>query len=209
MSNGFCAVAAVCFGVAVTAGCSGRPAPVLPPKIDASAAGAAAVKTYDANDDGTLDAAELEKCPGILGAMNRYDADGDGKVAASEIADRIRQWEAEAVGNMSYSCAVTLDDEPLVGATVEIIPEEFLGPNVKPASGVTNVAGFASLAIAKEDLPADQQRLRGVQPGVYKVRITHPTKPIPARYNTDTTLGQEIAHDMPDLSTIRFDLKNK
>ena len=62
---------------------------------------------------------------------------------------------------------------------------------MKPASGVSRIDG-AILKIDPDLLPADQRTLRGVQPGLYKVRITHKSVTIPPRYNTATNLGQEI-----------------
>jgi hypothetical protein len=86
---------------------------------------------------------------------------------------------------------VTLDGRPLEEAEVKLDPEPFLGDAVKPASGVTRSDG-AILKIDPALLPEEDRYLRGVQPGLYKVRITHPSQKIPPRYNTATTLGQEI-----------------
>jgi hypothetical protein len=73
-------------------------------------------------------------------------------------------------------------------------PEKFLGSGVKPASGVTDRDGSAALKAEGQDLP-------GVQFGFYRVRISKKDgqgrETLPARYNTQTTLGCEIAPDDP------------
>lgn len=163
-----------------------------PPRIDPAQAGSAAIEQYDADGDGELSREELGKVPGILGVMGQYDLDGNSKVSAEEISSRLRQWEDSNIGIMSAGCRVTLDGAGLEGAVVKLIPEEFLGEYVKPASGTTKAGGGAALSIDPDDLPSDQQMVRGVQRGIYKIEVTHPSKSIPPQYNLQTTLGQEI-----------------
>jgi hypothetical protein len=169
-------------------GCGGL-STVKPPNVNADQAATAAIKAYDENGDGRLSADELKKLPAI--SLATADKDRDGQVSAAEIADRIRLWSEGETGIMSFYCTVTLDGGPLEGAEVKLDPEPFLGDAVKPAGGITRIDG-AILKIDPELLPADQRTLRGVQPGLYKVRITHKSTTIPPRYNTATTLGQEI-----------------
>lgn len=57
--------------------------------------------------------------------------------------------------------------------------------------GITDADGVAQMAIPNEKLPADQQGLKAIHYGTYKVRITHPTTKLPGKYNTETTLGYE------------------
>ena len=92
--------------------------------------------------------------------------------------------------------------KPLAGAEVKFVPETFLGDDIKTASGKTNQAGMARLSVAttsRADPP-------GVAFGLYRVEITKPGDNIPAKYNTETTLGQEVALDAPNIQNIRFDL---
>jgi hypothetical protein len=172
----------------ITAGCGGL-STVEPPDVDADEAAAAAIAEYDSDGDEFLSAEELSKLPALK--LASCDTDSDKKVSADEIAARIRQWSEGETGILSFYCNVTLDGAVLEGAEVTLDPEAFLGDAVKPAKGTMRSDG-AILKIDPKLLPADQQLLRGVQPGLYKVRITHPTKKIPARYNTQTTLGQEV-----------------
>ena len=172
----------------VLSGC-GRLSTVEPPDVNADEAAAAAIEAYDKDSDGFLSEAELEALPALT--LATADKDSDRKVSAEEIAQRIRLWSDGETGLMTFYCNVTLDGRTLEGAEVKLEPEPFLGEAVKPASGVMRSDG-AILKIDPELLPEDQRMMRGVQPGLYKVRITHPSAKIPARYNTETTLGQEI-----------------
>ena len=98
-----------------------------------------------------------------------------------------------------------MDGRPLSGATVKLIPEKYLGDEIKAAVGVTNDGGSATMRIPDEDLPEAQRGIVGVHYGTYKVEITHPTMKIPAKYNTQTTLGYETERGNPYAD---FDLKS-
>ena len=197
-----------CVAVSVTLGCGGQPSPVQPPDIVAQTAAAAALEQYDADKDGALADMELEQCPGILRAIRLYDLDNDGRVSGDEIANRIRVWREIKLGLMSMICVVTMDGRPLNEAQVKLIPEKFLGNNIKTATG-TMENGTAILAIADADLPPDQQGLVGVHIGVYKVEITHPSQSIPTKYNTETMLGFEVAQDNPELQNLVFNISSR
>ena len=47
------------------------------------------------------------------------------------------------------------------------------------------------MSVPAEDLPENLRLVALVHVGTFKVRITHPTIKLPARYNTDTELGYE------------------
>ena len=53
------------------ASCSFGPARVKQPGIDASAAGSAAIETYDKNGDGIISGDELEKAPALKAGLTR------------------------------------------------------------------------------------------------------------------------------------------
>jgi hypothetical protein len=184
------------------AGCSREEPPVQPLGIAADAA-KRAMELYDANQDGYLEGAELDKVPGLKAALPQVDSNHDGKISAEEIEARIASWKQSQVqvGRLSVSCKVTRRGRPLPGATVTFVPESFLGSELKPASGTTNQSGTTTLATA------EPEALGGVSPGFYRVQITKQGEPIPARYNTKTELGQEVAVDAPGLeAVIHFDL---
>jgi hypothetical protein len=45
-----------------------------------------------------------------------------------------------------------------------------------------------------EHRPKNAPHVTGlIRPGLYRVEITHPSIPVPARYNTETTLGAEVS----------------
>jgi hypothetical protein len=172
-------------------GCSRGPSRVAPPAIDADRAATEAIRLYDANQNGSLNAAELAKCPGILAEFKSYDTDGNGEISSAEIAARIRELRRAGIGLTRLNCDVTVNGRGVAGATVTFEPESYLGDEIKTAIGLTDDRGVAQMAISTENLPADQRGIRAIHCGTYKVRITHPTIKLPAKYNTETTLGYE------------------
>ena len=188
------------------AGCNRGPERIHPPAINPASAGAAAIAEYDANGDGAIAGEELDEAAALQAAIENLDQNQDARVTADEIAARIKAWQASQVGITAVSCRVTMDDAPLEGATVVFDPPEFLGENIKPASGVTDSQGTATLSIAEQD--RQDPRLSGMHCGLYQVRITKDGQ-VPARYNTETTLGAEVALDVADLEQgLHFDLQS-
>jgi hypothetical protein len=172
-------------------GCSSSPARLEAPIVDPDAAGAKAVEQYDSNKDGSLGKGELSKCPGMLSVLPAYDADANGAVDATEITGRLKKLFKHGTGGTQLSCTVTRRGRPFAGAEVVFEPESYLGDHVMPAKGTTSNGGIAEMSIEPENLP---ERLRGfdvVHYGTFKVRITHPSVKLPAKYNTDTQLGYE------------------
>jgi hypothetical protein len=190
-------------------GCSGKPSRVNPPDIDAEQSGKDAVAAYDKNGNGVVDEGELDAVPAFKAAMKQIDKNSDGQVSAAEVTDRINAWKEGKVGITSLMVRVNLDGKPLEGATIEFIPEPFLGPAVKPAKGTTGQGGAASCIIDDPELA--KERITGAQCGFYKVTITGGGgKTIPSKYNTDTTLGAEIAQDADwAQSGLEFNLKSR
>ena len=179
---------------------------MIPPAIDAKAAGAEAIKLFDTNKDGKLSGDELDKCPGLKAAIDEVDASGKGEITADDITARIKAWQDSKLARMTVSCNVTHNGKPLEGADVKFVPEKFLGKNVQTATGKTDRNGNAMLSIPTVGLRDPP----GVAPGFYRVEITKDGEQIPAEYNTDTTLGQEIARDakgIQNMTGIKFKLK--
>jgi hypothetical protein len=188
------------------AGCSRGPAAVPPPDIDPDNAAEQAIELYDANQDGALSQEELVKCPAMLSKLAVYDQNSNGSVEAAEIAKRLTDLLSAQIALTRLQCRVTFRGRPLSGATVTMEPEAFLGDEVKTATGVTDERGVAAPSISKEEMPENLQRMAFVHCGVFKVRITHPTVKLPARYNTATELGYETEVGNPFAS---FALKDK
>jgi hypothetical protein len=166
--------------------------------IDPSAASRSAIETYDKDGDGGLAGAELDAVPGIKRYVSLYDRDSDQKVSRDEISSRLQAWADHDFGLMGRTYIIVLDGQPLEGATVKFVPEPYLGPNVKPATGETGPTGLVRMSHADEDLPKSRngRPIPGVKGGTFKVQITHPTRKIPEKYNTATELGDEIAYDI-------------
>ncbi|MGL4514884.1 MAG: hypothetical protein ACRCT8_17495 [Lacipirellulaceae bacterium] len=202
----FCSVLAL----ATVAGCSGRPAAIRPVSIDAYDASQAALEAYDKNGDAKLDDAELVAVPAVLRYKGHYDKDGDGAVSGDEIRERLDAWADQGMGFRQLTAVVTLDGKPLAGADVLLEPEPFLGEGVKPAKGTTDADGVVNLSMDRADMPPQLAKLpvSGVTGGTFKVRVTHATKKLPAKFNTATVFGEEVAFD-----TIReqahIDLKSR
>ena len=184
-------------------GCGSAPPRVVPERPVGNA-GSAAIAAFDANQDGSLDAKELEKAPGLKAALAQADSDQDGKLSAAEISQRISVWANSRVGRMSIPCAVLRNGLPLANAEVRLVPEAFLGTALKPATGTTNSQG-----IATPNSPAADGKAEGIAPGFYRVEIsTTDGAAIPAAFNTDTTLGVEIAPDAAALMSgpLKFEI---
>jgi len=194
------------------ASCSRGLGRVTQPYIDASGAGKRAIEQYDKNGDGVISGDELIQAPALQEALPRLDTNGDKGVSADEIAARVNAWKAMKTGLASVRCQVTLDGRPLADAEVVFEPEPFLGDYVKRASSTTNSLGDVAPTVSKEDRP-NPTLPGGVHFGLYKVRVSkvvNGKETIPARYNTETILGQEVSYDDPALisNNMAFALKS-
>jgi hypothetical protein len=178
-------------------GCSRGPASVHRPDFDPQEASEQAVQQYDANGDGELSEQELAACPGILYNLTLYDIDGNKKVSIKELEQRLRDLRTANIGLTKLTVEVRQNGRPLQGAEVKLVPEAYLGTEVKPARGKTSARGSAIMDIPDSELPASDKGLIGVHYGTYKVEITHPTISIPAKYNSQTTLGYETQRGNP------------
>lgn len=159
---------------------------------------------HDADSSGTISVTEAQSCPGVQKTFAKYDADGDGQLTSAEISDRFASWSADGVGVMKVGCLVTLGGTRLEGATVTFQPEPFFDGALPPAVGLTGPQGQCNVTVDPSDLPASLSRVRGVQPGLYRVIIAHPD--IPASEPGKSKLGQEVAGDTIGPEGIHFEL---
>jgi hypothetical protein len=194
-------------------GCSGGQSRLAAPSYDPSGSAAKAMEIYDADHDGFIAGSELDKATGVKAAMKNVDKDGDGKVSEQEIADRIATWEATRLGMMTMTCEVTLNGGLLDGAIVTFVPEKFLEGIIEEAGGETSLVGMTGIRV-----PADKMSSPDLPPGVrlgmYQVKISKKQgdkELIPAIYNTETILGQEVAKDDPAImnNRVQFNLRTK
>lgn len=174
-------------------GCSRGPAKIDMPSIDADAAGKEALKMYDANKDGKISGAELDKVPSLRNSLEHFQSTFDKGITASDITDRIKKWQELKTGRVSpVGCLVSRNNQALVGAVVKFVPEKFMGNSIPVCSGKTDQNGIAQISVPLKD-PKEQS---GVPPGYYKVEITKPGENIPAKYNTQTIFGAEVCSDL-------------
>ncbi len=163
------------------------------PAIDAQAAAKAAIDLYDKDGNGTIGGEELKAAPALAAAMADLDEDQDEAVSQEEIVARITAWQDSKIALTNHDCQVMRGEEPLIGATVTLVPEAFLGSEVQTASGITDEEGIAEMSIA--DLP---EGVVGVHLGFYRVRVSKlqdGKELIPAKYNTETTLGEQVSEE--------------
>jgi hypothetical protein len=162
---------------------------VLPQaKYDPDAMVSAVLAEYDRNKNGFLEWGELDACPALKGAMAGIDTDHDGKLSAAELKARFQTYGAANTGSVAMAASVTLDGAPLADATVTFEPEGCMGGAVRAGTGRTDAKGsFNTVTVDGKPAP-------GLQPGLYKIRITREGgSALPAKYNTQTTLGAELS----------------
>jgi hypothetical protein len=180
-----------CAAVAVLPGCFGGPKGVAPPDWDPDGMADAAIELNDKNGDGILDEQELAAAPGLKAAAEAEggsaDLNNDGKLTRDEIRDRIAYYEETATGYEIASMELHLGRQrnPLSGATVQLVPEPFLAGVLEEATATTRDDGFVLPTIP--GLGFD-----GVRPGMYRIKVTHPSAQIPPKYNENTVLGIEL-----------------
>jgi hypothetical protein len=172
----------------------GCPGPrIKAPKFDPETAARQAMSEFDTNKDGGLDAGELAKCPGLLAAKGSIPPDAKGLLTASAIAARLKAHQDSQDDVKPVSFRVLLDGKPLANAAITLVPEQFLGPTLRAAVGVTAQGGDA--IVSSEDVAA--KGFAGVHCGLYRVQIScrdaAGKEQVPAKYNTETTLGLEVA----------------
>lgn len=183
-------------------GCSGGSERVKPPKISVSSATSQALELYDTNHDGKLTQEELIKCPGVLIGLEGYDVNHDKAIDAQEFRDHLTHLLKNGTGATQLACNVTYQGAPLAGAKIVLEPESYLGNDIQAAEGVTNSYGAADVGMPPDNAPAALKNMKLIQYGTFKVRVTHPTIKIPAKYNTETTLGYETIPGQPSVNFV-------
>ncbi len=124
----------------------------------------------------------MKDCPGLI--LANFDTDKDGSISAAEIEERIDKWLKNGVARSNSTCVVTYRRQPMQGAKVRLIPEEFFGGAIPEAQGTSQENGSVNFDTG-DGLP-------GIAPGIYKVQIEHPDVDLPAKYNVETTLGMAV-----------------
>lgn len=191
-------------GLIVAGGCGqSRPKRIVPPPMDPAAVTAAIMKTADANGDGSLDRKELARVPGLVAAVAVLDADKSGGLSAGEISGWLEEVKASRVAITSFAASVMQGGKPLENATVKLVPESFMGGGSTAAEGTTDATGGALVSIPGSPYP-------GVNCGVYRVEISGKGadgRPLPGKYNTQTSLGVAVGGMLPEHGIVTFELE--
>ncbi len=193
------------YSLSFVLGCGSSPAKIAGPKWDPAAATASAFSAYDSNGDHKLSPDELKKCPGLLAAIKNLDKNGDGSISEDELNNTLQGMQDSAAALVKVACVVTRGGQPIEGAKVTFVPESFMGSGVKTASGLTGSDGTTLPTIADDDLPPEYRgRVKGVPCGIFRVEVTHPSIPIPAKFNTETTIGRMVTRRDRDVLSINL-----
>jgi hypothetical protein len=177
-------------------GCLNEPKRIVPPSVDADAAGQEAVKLFDANKDGKISGAEFDKVPSLLQALPNIPVKSTKEkgLTAADLTARLKAWQLTRIGRIGGVFAmVTRNGKPLVGAEVKFVPEKFMGGNMPECKGTNPTGQDGSVEISEPVNPGDP---KGVPPGYYRVEITMPDNSIPAKYNTQSIFGEEVCPDV-------------
>jgi hypothetical protein len=193
----------------LVAGCSSRPSALHPPKISPSGASRAAISEFDRDGDGKLSKEEWGASPELTAVAKQYDTSSDGVLESDELQAGFTAWQENSAGPRQVPFTLLLDNQPLAGATVKLVPAAFFSDEIKPASSQTGPGGGGLLTLAPENMPKDAPKIELMQPGLYRIEITHPSRKIPAKYNTETTLGIEITSANPGPRGVHWSLSTK
>ncbi|QDT69447.1 EF hand [Planctomycetes bacterium MalM25] len=184
-------------------GCGSGPAAPRLPSVDANSAASDAMRLYDRNGDGTLDADERVASPALAKAARSIDSDGNGSIDQREICAYIESWKESGTALVDVIAEVVLDGAPLTDAELIVEPEPFLGDAYSIARSSTDASGLATFVGAHPQLP-------GLPVGFYRVRVSKKDaagrERIPASYNDATELGIVVAANAGNHS--RFELKS-
>ena len=188
------------------AGCGQGAAPP-PPPLDPAAIAARAIAALDANQSGALEAAEIAQSHGLRSGLSKIDANGDGILTAAEIEQRLRRYDEFPVANLPLGCVVWIDGRPLAEGDVRLVPEPFFGDSRQVVLGRSDEHGTV-------DFRAEGNDAFGVPQGLYRIEISKTdaagNETLPARYNTQTQLGQEVAFDRREIEgALRLELQSR
>jgi hypothetical protein len=125
----------------------------------------AALKAFDANGNGSLEAAELGNCPGLKLALPTADKTGDKKLSRDELVARFTLYRSTGVGAVAVSGRAAVDGRPVGLAAVVFTPEACMLGSVPTCTARTAEDGSLSL-FQVGDQPAS-----GLPCGLYRVTV--------------------------------------
>lgn len=194
---------ATCVGTfALCLGCHSGPTQISIPTVAPGAAAAGAIEIADEDGDGAISKEEAVATPSLKVVFEKYDANADGRLDAAEIEGQIASWYAKTAMVIPIRCNVKMDGRPLTGAQVVFEPEPFVSEDIGEGVSEVDPTGACGPTLPPERLGKIP---RGMFCGLYRVKITHPSRQIPAKYNEQTELGFEVSpsynpNDPPVLS---------
>lgn len=193
--------------VVAAAGCSSGPTKVSVPIVDESSAASGALELCDKDGDGAISKDESAAAPSLKAEFASFDANKDDKLDRIELENRIASWTTGGIARViPMSFYVKLDGRPLADAKVVLEPEPFMGGVLPPAESMTSGSGSCGPTVARELL--SKEIPVGMFSGLYRVKVTHPQKSIPAKYNDQTELGIEVSPNYDFYNRRSFDLKS-
>lgn len=173
-------------GVSLALGCgAGQPKRLPAPAIDPDKITRAIMDIADSDGDGVLTSGEFTKVPSVGAIVRQLDGNGDGAVSSGEIANWLTRLKESRVAIGSGVFEVIHKGRPLANVQVTLVPESFMGGGMQVAQGVTDAGG-----IVNPTIPGSPHH--GVNYGLYRVELRGQGTdgaPLPANYNTATTLG--------------------
>jgi hypothetical protein len=182
----------LCFVGLTAPGCGGSNTPGSPPAYDPDALARAAITQFDRNGNGTIEGSELDACPSLKSALAAIDKNKDKAISQDELAERFKAYKATNLTTTSFTCIVRLNGQPLDGATVTFVPEDFLKGTITGGSGKSDASGSVAVTM-------DGTTTSGLPYGLYRITVSKKSaggaEAIPARYANGTALGREVSPD--------------
>ena len=190
--NGFtrCVCLIALAAVTTAIGCFGGPKRASTPDWNVEAITDGCMQQCDEDGDGFISSQELKNAPGLKYCWQQLDTDGDKKLSRAEVLQRFQDYDQLGGGYQSLTCFVMLNGRPLGDAQLRLVPEPFLADYIGEAIGEVY---DENTGIASVESVGEEGGEFGVRSGMYLVEITSPSVQIPAKYNTETTLGVEAA----------------
>jgi hypothetical protein len=182
--------AALAVGGLVLTGCEGSAPSLGSVSTSPDALVDRALSLYDTNKDGAIDETEVKASPALSSVLSRWDTNRDKRLSEDEMLPRMTILGQQGHVVMPAQVKVTRRGRTLSGVTVRYVPDPLLGDGFTAGVGTTDASGVATMDLVEGGQPG----YAGVHAGLYRVEVTG--SGVPAQYNTNTTLGQEVALDL-------------
>ena len=169
------------------AGCFGGPSRIEAPEWDVDAITAACMQQADEDQDGSITKTEAKaNAPSLAYALQELDTDQDKSLSEDEVRARFQDLANAKTGVQGFGAKFLYKGRPFPGE-IRLVPEPFLAGVIEEAEGVPDeFTGDTNF-----DIPGDE--FYGVRPGMYRIEVTSDKAKIPAKYNTETTLGISVS----------------